>query len=63
MRKTLIVLATLVAILGFLMVPGGAVEPASADPQCIDSDCIVPVPQDIVCLPSPDPHKHQTCII
>ncbi len=62
MRKTLIVLATLAAILGFMLVPGGAVEPASADHQCIESECLVPWPHDLLCLPSPDPHKHQTCI-
>lgn len=63
MRRTLIVLATLVVILGFLFVPGGAAEPAEATHECIDTECLVPWPHNNVCLPSPDPHKDQWCII
>lgn len=63
MRRTLVVLVALIAMLGFLFVPGGAAEPAAADHECIDTECLVPWPHDLLCLPSPDPHKYQWCII
>lgn len=60
-------LAMLAAVLGFLLVPGGAAEPAAADHgNCFNLGCgpvPYPLPHDIVCLPSPDPHKEQTCIL